>query len=73
MESKLETLEDSGVPEKRDRAPVGEEMASAGEVRTPPDPTPLPVRLEDGSFDLHSPEVYLNREMTWLTFNYRVD
>ena len=40
--------------------------------RTPPDPTPLPMPQEDGGFDLHSPECYLNREITWLNFNYRV-
>jgi len=40
--------------------------------RTPPDPTPLPLPGEDGSFDLHAPECYLNREITWLNFNYRV-
>lgn len=40
--------------------------------RTPPDPTPLPIPQEDGGFDLHSPECYLNREITWLNFNYRV-
>lgn len=40
--------------------------------RTPPDPTPLPVPDEDGAYDLDSTECYLNRELTWLNFNYRV-
>jgi len=40
--------------------------------RTPPDPTPLPLPGPDGTFDLQAPECYLNREMTWLNFNYRV-
>jgi len=41
-------------------------------ARTPPDPTPLPVPNPDGTFDLLAPECYLNREITWLNFNYRV-
>lgn len=40
--------------------------------QTPPDPTALPTPREDGTFDLHSQECYLNREITWLNFNYRV-
>lgn len=42
------------------------------DVRTPPDPSPLPPREADGSFDLTRPECYLNRELTWLNFNFRV-
>ena len=41
-------------------------------ARTPADPTPLPVPNPDGAFDLLAPECYLNRELTWLNFNYRV-
>ena len=40
--------------------------------RTPLDPTPLPSPRDDGSYDLLAPECYLNRELTWLNFNYRV-
>ena len=40
--------------------------------RTPPDPTPLPLSRPDGTFNLQAPECYLNREITWLNFNYRV-
>lgn len=40
--------------------------------QTPPDPTPLPETNPDGSYDIHAPEAYLNREITWLNFNYRV-
>ena len=47
-------------------------IPDAGLPRTPPDPTPLPFPREDGSFDLQSPSCYLNREITWLNFNYRV-
>lgn len=40
--------------------------------RTPPDPSPLPTPGPDGRYDLWAPECYLNRETTWLNFNYRV-
>jgi polyphosphate kinase len=56
------------------RAPDGtapESMKVQG-ARTPADPTPLPVPNPDGAFDLLAPECYLNRELTWLNFNYRV-
>ena len=38
--------------------------------RTPPDPTPVPDAA--GPHDLDRPEYYLNRELTWLNFNFRV-
>ena len=48
--------------------------ADPHEVRTPP--AELRVTFEElwnrGTFDLSSPEVMLNRELTWLNFNYRV-
>ncbi|MEK6253576.1 MAG: hypothetical protein N2B05_02660, partial [Gemmatimonadales bacterium] len=37
---------------------------------TPPDTVPVPE--PDGEFDLDDPALYLNRELTWLNFNYRV-
>ncbi len=40
--------------------------------RTPPDPSPLPLPDAQGRFDLLARECYLNRETTWLNFNYRV-
>jgi len=40
-------------------------------ARTPADPTPAPVSTDAG-FDLDAPELYLNRELTWLNFNFRV-
>ncbi len=43
-----------------------------GLPRTPPDPTPFPQPDMDGRYDLQAPECYLNREITWLNFNYRV-
>jgi len=38
--------------------------------RTPPDPTPIPDASD--RHDLGRPEYYLNRELTWLNFNFRV-
>lgn len=37
---------------------------------TPPDPTPVPAPAD--GHDLDRPEYYLNRELTWLNFNFRV-
>ena len=39
---------------------------------TPPDPTPVPAAGRDGSHDLKNAGYYLNRELTWLNFNFRV-
>jgi len=50
----------------------GGTMVSPRGRRTPADPTPMPMPLKDGGFDLHAPECYLNREITWLNFNYRI-
>jgi polyphosphate kinase len=44
----------------------------ASEVRTPADPSPQPVPDEDGVLDLRRPGFFLNRELTWLNFNFRV-
>ncbi len=40
--------------------------------RSPADRTPIPVPGADGEFDLDAPELLLNRELTWLNFNFRV-
>ncbi|TFH59946.1 MAG: polyphosphate kinase 1, partial [Gemmatimonadales bacterium] len=48
------------------------DSATKNGARTPPDSTPLPLPNHDGAFDLLAPECYLNRELTWLNFNYRV-
>ncbi len=61
----------SSSPAKPTEPEAGRAAERLGGV-TPPDPTPLPEALADGSFDLESPLCYLNREMTWLNFNYRV-
>ncbi|MGI9038608.1 MAG: polyphosphate kinase 1 [Gemmatimonadota bacterium] len=39
---------------------------------TPPDPRPVPKPNADGQFDLDDPNLMLNRELTWISFNYRV-
>ncbi len=40
-------------------------------TRTPADPRPVPEAGPDG-WDLEDPGLYLNRELTWLNFNFRV-
>ncbi len=39
--------------------------------RSPADPTPVPEPVED-RHDVARPEYFLNRELTWLNFNFRV-
>jgi len=41
-------------------------------ARTPADPSALPVLAPGATPDLASPGYYLNRELTWLNFNFRV-
>jgi len=48
------------------------EQAEAQRARTPADPTELPQPDADGRFDLDAAQCFLNRELTWLNFNYRV-
>ena len=45
---------------------------STGDVRTPPDRVPVPRPDVEGKHDLDRPEYYLNRELTWLNFTFRV-
>ncbi len=39
---------------------------------TPADTVPVPEPRDDGTYDLDDPALYLNRELTWLNFNFRV-
>jgi len=39
---------------------------------TPPHSRPLPTPGPDGEYDLTDPSLLLNRELTWLNFNFRV-
>ncbi|MFO7588308.1 MAG: hypothetical protein R6X22_09570, partial [Gemmatimonadota bacterium] len=41
-------------------------FVSGGDARPVPEPGP------DGTWDLDRPELYLNRELTWLGFNWRI-
>jgi polyphosphate kinase len=45
---------------------------STGPRTTPPDTIPVPQAGPDGVFALEDSDLYLNRELTWLNFNYRV-
>lgn len=64
--------ETNGAPPSVDQAvglPAGAEripFVSAGDDRPVPEPGP------EGEWDLGRPELYLNRELTWLGFNFRV-
>ncbi len=51
----------------------GRAQAADRELRaTPPQPGPPPQPDSDGNHDLDRPEYLLNRELTWLSFNFRV-
>lgn len=41
-------------------------------MRTPADVVPVPEPTDQGDFDLENPALFLNRELTWLNFNFRV-
>ncbi len=55
-----------------------EQVAAEGRRRkgaaaaTPPHPGDLPQPDAEAKYDLEGPEYYLNRELTWLNFNFRV-
>ena len=52
---------------------TGDEVSAPEETpRTPSDATPIPLPDEAGRHDLEHPSYFLNRELTWLRFNYRV-
>jgi polyphosphate kinase len=55
-----------------ERVGAPEAIAVLPERRTPVDPGALPEPGPDGAWDLADPTLLLNRELTWLNFNYRV-
>ncbi len=61
-------------PPQGSPAPLALVREDSGKTRvtTPPNPDPIPAADEDGAFDLDSPDCYLNRELTWLNFNFRI-
>ncbi|MCK5439090.1 MAG: polyphosphate kinase 1, partial [Gemmatimonadetes bacterium] len=59
----------------RTRRPDGKptrERTAEKTFRTPSDSVPVPVVGPGVDHDLNLPEYYLNRELTWLNFNFRV-
>ncbi len=48
------------------------DRSNGNEVRSPGDPRPVPAPKKGTAPDLSSPDYYLNRELSWLGFNYRV-
>ena len=87
MEPDLKTIENGAKPAKTDvdrQRPAlrlekpaiatdgKREDGPAGLASTPTDPTPVPAPDASGSHDLDRAEYYLNRELTWLNFNFRV-
>ncbi len=60
-EEKVEALPDSPLTEPKEP-----------EVRSPGDARPIPAPKKGSQADLASPDYYLNRELSWLSFNFRV-
>ena len=68
--ARAERTEDSTAPASQVDPPSAKGTETPV-FHTPADPTPIP-RVTDGHHDLDLPEYYLNRELTWLNFNFRV-
>ncbi|MHC4817960.1 MAG: polyphosphate kinase, partial [Planctomycetota bacterium] len=60
------------VAELKKTVATAPETAEPDAARTPPHPDPVPAPGPDGAHDYQSPDYYLNRELTWLNFNFRV-
>ena len=76
---KTKSTEDAATPtppvsSERTEPVVGEQAPEVEATRatTPSDPSPVPDPDADGRHDLGNSEYYLNRELTWLNFNFRV-
>jgi polyphosphate kinase len=66
-------ISDQEIPEEpREVEEDAPEAIETTGPRTPPDLRPLPEPDPDGTFDLRNPDCFLNRELTWLNFNFRV-
>ena len=57
---------------KRRVAKGGRRRKDAVHAHTPGFDLPLPKTASDGTHDLARPDYFLNRELTWLNFNFRV-
>ena len=60
--------------EKAEESPTGSrrEQEKTKAPRTPADTAPVPESRAGDEHDLDAPEYYLNRELTWVNFNFRV-
>ncbi len=77
--SVAETLKAEPVKIESSRKSNGAEPATVKQSTTPAAPTTLPIPtlafktvVETSGYDLDDPALYLNRELTWLSFNQRV-
>ena len=59
-------------PGGRSASSCGGDGRDENRSSTPPDAIPVPAADADGNFDLSEPACFLNRELTWLNFNFRV-
>ncbi len=57
---------------KRSPTAKGATKSPVVAARTPPHPGPMPEPDSNGRFGLNDPRIFLNRELTWLSFNFRV-
>jgi polyphosphate kinase len=77
LEEEPEPDLDTDAPAPQALAPTPSGLAApepteAESATTPPEILEPPVAGADGTFDLDAPELYLNRELTWLNFCFRV-
>jgi polyphosphate kinase len=52
--------------------PARKKTATGAQATAKSTATPVPRAEQPGKIDLDAPELYLNRELTWLEFNHRV-
>ena len=64
--------ETNGAPPSVDQAEALSVVAERIPFVSPGDEWPVPEPGPEGEWDLGRPELYLNRELTWLGFNFRV-